>query len=337
MQRVHTIFTLLHRSILSALASPQVDTTALAHFRAFRKVSPLVTAGLFGALVIGGTSAQVRSDGAGIATAAVVARTVTEAPSQVPAMSAYAPSISAPVGTVIVSPSSPTSTTQVTVAPAAPMIVANPVVASTAPVVLSTSTVTGSAPTAVNGVGTSALSTQAVLTKELPLIGVVGDPIAELPPSDLWDRIRAGYAMPDLDDPLVAKWEKFYSERPEYMARIVDRSGKYMFYIVTELERRGMPLEIALLPMIESAFNPVANSSAKASGIWQFIPSTGTNYGMKQDWWADSRRDIVKATNGALDYLSNLHGMFGDWQLALASKLGRGFGGSRGAKGKSAR
>ena len=177
----------------------------------------------------------------------------------------------------------------------------------------------GSPATTVNGVGTPAPTAQAIVTKEAPLIGVVGDPIAELPPSDLWDRIRAGYAMPDLDDPLVAKWEKFYSERPEYMARIVDRSGKYMFYIVTELERRGMPLEIALLPMIESAFNPIAHSSAKASGIWQFIPSTGTSYGMKQDWWADSRRDIVKATNGALDYLSNLHGMFGDWQLALAS------------------
>ena len=154
---------------------------------------------------------------------------------------------------------------------------------------------------------------------DAPLVGVVGDPIAELPPSDLWDRIRAGYAMPDLDDPLVAKWEKYYADRPEYLARIVDRSGKYMFYIVTELERRGMPLEIALLPMIESAFNPIAHSSAKASGIWQFIPSTGTSYGMKQDWWADSRRDIVKATNGALDYLSKLNGMFGDWQLALAS------------------
>ncbi len=158
-------------------------------------------------------------------------------------------------------------------------------------------------------------------SKEAPLIGVVAEAVTpiEAPPTDLWDRIRAGYAMEDLEDPLVAKWEKFYADRPEYMARIVERSNKYMFYIVTELERRGMPLEIALLPMIESAFNPVAHSSAKAAGIWQFIPSTGVNYGMKQDWWADSRRDIVAATNGALDYLSKLHGMFGDWQLALAS------------------
>ena len=154
---------------------------------------------------------------------------------------------------------------------------------------------------------------------DAPLIGVVAEAVTEAPPADIWDRIRAGYAMPDLDDPLVAKWEKYYADRPDYMARIVDRSSKYMFYIVTELERRGMPLEIALLPMIESAFNPVANSSAKAAGIWQFIPSTGVNYGMKQDWWSDARRDIVKATNGALDYLGKLNGMFGDWQLALAS------------------
>lgn len=143
--------------------------------------------------------------------------------------------------------------------------------------------------------------------------------IVEAIPTDLWDRIRAGYAMEDLDDELVAKWEKFYADRPDYMARIVDRSSKYLFYIVTELERRNMPLEIALLPMIESAFNPIAHSTAKASGIWQFIPSTGTQFGMKQDWWADSRRDIVQATNGALDYLQKLYGMFGDWQLALAS------------------
>jgi membrane-bound lytic murein transglycosylase D len=160
--------------------------------------------------------------------------------------------------------------------------------------------------------------------------------IPTAPPADLWDRIRAGYAMPDLEDELVGKWEKYYADRPDYMARIVDRSGKYMFYIVTELERRGMPLEIALLPMIESAFNPIANSTAKASGIWQFIPSTGTAFGMKQDWWADSRRDIVAATNGALDYLTKLHGMFGDWQLALASyNWGEGAVGRASARAKA--
>ncbi len=150
-------------------------------------------------------------------------------------------------------------------------------------------------------------------------IGVVEVQATELPPADLWDRIRAGFAMTELEDPLVRRWERFYAERPDYVGRIVDRSARYLFYIVTELERRNMPLEIALLPMIESAFNPVALSSAKAAGIWQFIPSTGKQFGMKQDWWADSRRDVVAATNGALDYLSKLYEMFGDWQLALAS------------------
>jgi membrane-bound lytic murein transglycosylase D len=156
------------------------------------------------------------------------------------------------------------------------------------------------------------------------------------PPADLWDRIRVGFAMNDLDDELVGKWEKYYASRPEYMARIVERSNKYLFYIVTELERRNMPLEIALLPMIESAFNPIAHSTAKASGIWQFIPSTGTAFGMKQDWWADSRRDIVAATNGALDYLTKLNGMFGDWQLALASyNWGEGAVGRASARAKA--
>ena len=207
------------------------------------------------------------------------------------------------------------------VAPSASAASAAPLSAAVSAASPDSSPVAPSAPSALPA-STSAAPAVAnpSLASEKPLLGVVGEAIVETPPTDLWDRIRAGYAMPDLDDPLVAKWEKFYADRPDYVARIVDRSSKYMFYIVTELERRNMPLEIALLPMIESAFNPVAHSSAKAAGIWQFIPSTGTHFGMKQDWWADSRRDIVAATNGALEYLSKLNGMFGgDWQLALAS------------------
>jgi membrane-bound lytic murein transglycosylase D len=92
-----------------------------------------------------------------------------------------------------------------------------------------------------------------------------------------------------------------------------------MYHVTTEVERRGMPLEIALLPMIESAFNPVAYSSAHASGIWQFIPSTGKTYGLKQNWWYDGRRDVIAATQAALDYLQTLHRMFNDWELALAA------------------
>ena len=124
--------------------------------------------------------------------------------------------------------------------------------------------------------------------------------------------------MPDIDDPLVAKWEQWYVARPDYVARMIDRSRRYLYYIVVEVEKRGMPLEVALLPMVESAFNPNAVSVARASGIWQFMPATGTHYGLKQNFWFDSRRDVVAATDSALNYLQKLHGDFGDWQLALA-------------------
>ncbi|MDP2694500.1 MAG: transglycosylase SLT domain-containing protein [Gallionella sp.] len=144
-------------------------------------------------------------------------------------------------------------------------------------------------------------------------------PDDDLAAGDLWVRIRSGFAMRDLDSPLVAKHEQWYASRPDYMARMTDRARRYLHHITVEVERRGMPSEIALLPMIESAFNPGAYSTARASGIWQFIPSTGKSFGMQQNWWYDGRRDIVSATNGALDYLQKLHDMFGDWELALAA------------------
>ncbi|MEO8137230.1 MAG: transglycosylase SLT domain-containing protein [Betaproteobacteria bacterium] len=135
----------------------------------------------------------------------------------------------------------------------------------------------------------------------------------------VWERIRVGFKMPDIDDPLVRKWENFYAARPEYWQRINERGRRYLYFITAEIERRGMPLEIALLPIIESAYNPEALSRARASGIWQFIPATGKLYGLQQNWWLDDRRDVGAATSGALDYLEKLHDMFGDWQLALAS------------------
>jgi len=125
--------------------------------------------------------------------------------------------------------------------------------------------------------------------------------------------------MGQLNSNLVNDWETYYATRPEYFARMIENSRPFLYHIITEVERRGMPAEIALLPMIESAFNPVAYSSAHASGIWQFIPSTGKNYGLKQNGWYDGRRDVIAATNAALDYLQNLYGMFKDWELALAS------------------
>ena len=136
---------------------------------------------------------------------------------------------------------------------------------------------------------------------------------------DLWQRIRSGFAMSDLDSPLIARHEQWYANRPGYVARMTERSQRYLYFIVEEVEKRGMPTEIALLPMIESAFNPGAYSVSHASGIWQFIPSTGKDFGLQQNWWYDGRRDIVSATNGALDYLQKLHDMFGDWELALAA------------------
>ncbi len=139
------------------------------------------------------------------------------------------------------------------------------------------------------------------------------------PPRDVWQRIRNGFQMSHMNGNLVNDWETYYATRPEYFARMIENSRPFLFHIITEVERRGMPAEIALLPMIESAYNPVAYSSAHASGIWQFIPSTGKNYGLKQNGWYDGRRDVIAATSAALDYLQNLYGMFKDWELALAS------------------
>jgi membrane-bound lytic murein transglycosylase D len=139
------------------------------------------------------------------------------------------------------------------------------------------------------------------------------------PADDLWERIRGGFAMADLESPLVGVRERWYASQPEYLKRMVERSKLYLYYIVEELEKRDMPTEIALLPMVESAFNPMAYSRSHASGLWQFIPSTGKNYKLSQNWWADARRDVIASTNAALDYLQMLYEMHGDWQLALAS------------------
>jgi membrane-bound lytic murein transglycosylase D len=140
-----------------------------------------------------------------------------------------------------------------------------------------------------------------------------------LPDKDLWERIRMGFALEALESPLVAENEAWYASRPEYIKRFVDRGSLYLHHIVEQVEKRGMPSEIALLPVVESAFVPKANSRAKASGLWQFIPSTGKNYGLTQDWWRDNRRDVVAATDAALNYLQRLHDMFGTWELALAA------------------
>ncbi len=137
--------------------------------------------------------------------------------------------------------------------------------------------------------------------------------------ADLWERIRRGFVMHELNMPAVQTQEQFYAQKQDYIKRFVARGSRYLYHIVEELERRNLPTEIALLPIIESAFNPQAASTAKASGMWQFIPSTGTHFGLKQDWHADHRRDVMLSTKAALDYLEKLHGMFNSWELAFAA------------------
>jgi len=139
------------------------------------------------------------------------------------------------------------------------------------------------------------------------------------PPGDVWQRLRNGFAMPDIQSPRVAEQTAWYVANQEYLKRVFDRSRLYLFHIVEELEKRGMPMEIALLPIVESAFNPMAYSRAHASGLWQFVPGTGKRYELKQNWWYDGRRDIVASTSAALDYLQDVYDQHGDWHLALAS------------------
>jgi membrane-bound lytic murein transglycosylase D len=153
-----------------------------------------------------------------------------------------------------------------------------------------------------------------------PFAAAASAELEALPASapDIWERIVGGYAIPDIEGPLVEKWERWYADRPDYVARMVERSRRYLYHIVSEVTARGIPTEIALLPMVESAYNPVALSTSRASGIWQFIPSTGKHYGLNQDFWMDSRRDVLAGTDKALTYLAKLHVDFDDWQLALA-------------------
>lgn len=160
----------------------------------------------------------------------------------------------------------------------------------------------------------------------------LSDPLMQVVPSDpvmqavaiaddidVWGRIRQGFAIPDLDNPLVTTQTTWYSTRPDYIQRTTVRGSRYLYHVVQELEKRHMPTELALLPFIESAFNPQAYSSAKAAGMWQFIPSTGLDYNLKQNIFRDDRKDVLASTDAALTYLQKLYGMFGDWQLALAA------------------
>ena len=146
-------------------------------------------------------------------------------------------------------------------------------------------------------------------------------PTIDLPSEtdDIFDRIRKGFSMPDINNDLVLEHQQRYMNRPDYLRRMVERGAPYLYHIVDEIDQRNMPMELALLPMVESAYNPMASSPAKASGLWQFIPTTGKRYNLDQNWWKDERRDIVASTAAALEYLQAVYEMHGDWHLALAS------------------
>jgi membrane-bound lytic murein transglycosylase D len=144
-------------------------------------------------------------------------------------------------------------------------------------------------------------------------------PLLEGDRSDLWDRMRKRMAIADLSGPRVQRWEQHYASRPDYVERMVERGSRYLFHVVQEVEKRGLPAELALLPFIESAFNPQALSRARASGLWQFMPATGQDFELRQNLFRDDRRAVLASTGAALDYLERLHQRFGDWHLALAA------------------
>jgi membrane-bound lytic murein transglycosylase D len=138
--------------------------------------------------------------------------------------------------------------------------------------------------------------------------------------ADLFDRIRTGFKLDDVDEREIDQQLAWYTAHPQYLDRVWERSERFLYYIVTEIEARDMPLEIALLPVVESAYEPFAYSRSRASGLWQFISGTGTRFGLKQNWWYDGRRDVMESTRAALDYLEFLHDEFnGDWLLAIAA------------------
>lgn len=190
------------------------------------------------------------------------------------------------------------------------------------PVRSSSGTATHSAPVAGPTIGAPAANPQGIAAPVAidPLRPDVKIDLADAKARmDLWERVRRGFAIPDLETDLVRVSEQWYANRPDYVARMTARSSRYLFHIIEEVERRRLPTELALLPFIESAFNPQAMSVAKASGMWQFIPSTGKDFQLKQNVFRDDRRGVIDSTRAALDYLEKLYGMFGDWHLALAA------------------
>lgn len=163
-----------------------------------------------------------------------------------------------------------------------------------------------------------ALLPDALVSFETP--AALPDPLPPARPDDLWERIRADFRLPESDRRSVRQQLSYFAARGDYIARVAERARPYLYHIVEKIEARDLPMELALLPVVESAFRPFAYSHGRAAGIWQFVPATGRHYGLEQNWWYDGRRDVLAATDAALDYLEHLSGLFdGDWLLAIAA------------------
>ncbi|NND47613.1 MAG: transglycosylase SLT domain-containing protein, partial [Woeseiaceae bacterium] len=153
-----------------------------------------------------------------------------------------------------------------------------------------------------------------------PEVSAAGDAATPAGPEDVLARLRQGFTLTYDDNRRTAAELKWFVSHPDYLNRVFTRAQRYLPYIVAELERRGMPLELALLPIVESAYDPFAYSHGRAAGLWQMIPGTAKRFGVKQNWWYDGRRDVVDSTRAALDYLEHLEGLNdGDWLNAIAS------------------